>query len=51
MPFFTTMNVEEAFGSLALRPGQVAVRADIRWLRLAQAADLWYAGGGAFEAE
>lgn len=51
MPFFTTMNVEEAFGSLALRPGQLAVRADVRWLRLAQAADLWYAGGGAFEAE
>lgn len=51
MPFFTTMNLEEAFGSLALRPGKIALRADIRWLRLARAGDLWYAGGGAFERE
>ncbi len=51
MPFFTTMNVEEAFGSLALRPGKVTLRADVRLLRLARAADVWYAGGGAFEPE
>jgi hypothetical protein len=51
MPFFTTMNLEEAFGSLALRPGKVVLRADVRLLRLSEAADLWYAGGGAFEAE
>jgi hypothetical protein len=51
LPFFTTMNVEEAFASLGLRPGRVVVRADVRWLRLAQSADLWYAGGGAFENE
>lgn len=51
MPFFTMMNIEEAFGSLALRPGKIAVRADVRLLRLARASDLWYAGGGAFEAE
>jgi hypothetical protein len=51
MPFFTTMNVEEAFGSLALRAGKVALRADVRLLRLSQGADLWYAGGGAFEPE
>jgi hypothetical protein len=51
MPFFTTMNVEEAFGSLALRPGTLSLRADIRWLRLAKGTDLWYAGGGAFEQE
>ena len=51
MPFFTTMNVEEAFGSLGLRPGKVVLRADLRLLRLSRAADLWYAGGGAFEPE
>lgn len=51
MPFFTTMNLEEAFGSVTLRPGRVVVRSDLRVLRLAEQADLWYAGGGAFEAE
>ena len=50
MPFYTAMNLDEAFGSIILRPGtRVTVRADIRALRVAEPADLWYSGGGAFE--
>jgi hypothetical protein len=49
-PFFNQMNLEEAFGSLTLRPGQaLSVRTDVRVLGLAERGDLWYAGGGAFE--
>ncbi|HKG91613.1 MAG TPA: hypothetical protein VKA84_06980 [Gemmatimonadaceae bacterium] len=49
-PFFTPMNVEDAFASLLLRPrSTVTARFDARRLRLAERADLWYAGGGAFE--
>lgn len=51
-PFYTLTNVEEAFGSLQLRPGTaLGVRSDLRFIGLAERADLWYAGGGAFERE
>ncbi|HEX6644375.1 MAG TPA: alginate export family protein [Gemmatimonadales bacterium] len=50
-PFYTTANLEEAFVSLAVRPGPVSLRSDARFLRLHEALDLWYAGGGAFEEE
>lgn len=52
MPFYNMMNMEDAFASLILRPSaRVTLRADARMLRLASDADLWYAGGGAFEKE
>lgn len=49
MPFYNQMNIEDVFGSLSLRAGRVTLRADVRELRLAESADLWYQGGGAFE--
>jgi hypothetical protein len=49
-PFFNMMNSKDAFGELILRPKRVTVRSDIHVLRLADAADLWYSGGGAFQA-
>ena len=50
LPFHNAMNLEEAFGSLVLRPGaKLTVRADARVLGLAERTDLWYGGGGAFE--
>jgi hypothetical protein len=44
------MNLEDDFLQGILRPhARVTVRADYRQLRLSQAADLWYSGGGAFQ--
>lgn len=49
-PFYNAMNVRDAFASLALRPDpKLTLRADVHALRLTEGADLWYAGGGAFE--
>ncbi|MHB0949146.1 MAG: alginate export family protein [Gemmatimonadaceae bacterium] len=49
-PFYNLMNSEDLFASLLLRPGtRWTLRSDARSLRLANAADLWYAGGGPFE--
>jgi len=49
-PFFNMMNSADAFGELILRPASsVTLRADIHALRLADADDLWYLGGGAFQ--
>lgn len=49
-PLHNLMNVEQVMGTLILRPSpRVTVRSDVQALRLADAADLWYAGGGAFE--
>jgi len=49
-PFFNMMNSKDAFAELILRPKRVTVRSDIHSLRLAQSTDLWYSGGGAFQA-
>jgi hypothetical protein len=49
-PFFNMMNTEDAFGELILRPKRVTIRSDIHSLRLANSNDLWYSGGGAFQA-
>ena len=50
LPFFNMMNMRDAFGEVMLRPGKaVTVRADAHALRLANANDLWYSGGGAFQ--
>jgi hypothetical protein len=49
-PFYNLMNSEDAFGELILRPhAKVTLRGDLHWLRLANAHDLWYSGGGAFQ--
>jgi hypothetical protein len=50
-PFHNLMNVREVSGSLILRPGdRLTLRGDLRRIRLDSEQDLWYAGGGAFEA-
>jgi hypothetical protein len=48
-PFYNMMNSKDAFAELILRPKRVTVRSDIHALRLADSADLWYSGGGAFQ--
>jgi hypothetical protein len=49
-PFYNMMNNKDAFAELILRPKRVTVRSDIHSLRLADSTDLWYSGGGAFQA-
>lgn len=47
-PFFNMMNNEDLFAQMILKPHpRVTLRADGHWLRLTEARDLWYAGGGA----
>src|SRR5207253_3835504 len=49
-PFYNMMNTEDAFGSLILRPGtKVTVSSEFHSLRLTEANDFWYSGGGAFQ--
>lgn len=49
-PFFNMMNNEDAFGILILRPHpRVTLDSEFHALRLTDAADLWYSGGGAFQ--
>jgi hypothetical protein len=49
-PFFNMMNTEDAFGALILRPhAKVTVSSSAHSLRLTNANDLWYSGGGAFQ--
>ena len=51
-PFYDFNNTTEVFATLALQPHRLTtVRAGARSLRLSESADLWYAGGGAFEDE
>ena len=50
LPFFNMMNSRDAFGELIVRPMKnLTVRTDGHALRLANANDLWYSGGGAFQ--
>jgi alginate export protein len=49
-PFYNMMNSKDAFAELILRPKRVTIRSDIHSLRLADSNDLWYSGGGAFQA-
>ncbi len=49
-PFFNSMNNRDAFGEVMLRPTKdLTLRGDIHGLWLANKADLWYTGGGAFQ--
>jgi TorA maturation chaperone TorD len=49
-PFFNLMNNQDVFTEFRLQPAaKLAVRVDVRYLRLSNRGDLWYAGGGAFQ--
>lgn len=51
-PFYTEMNLNDAFLQVLLRPHRkVNVRGDVHFLTLADRDDLWYVGGGAFQRE
>lgn len=49
-PFFNLMNNQDVFAEFRLKPAaKLALRADLRFLRLSSRRDLWYLGGGAFQ--
>ena len=49
-PFFNMMNTEDAFGALITRPHpKVTTSTEYHSLRLTNANDLWYSGGGVFQ--
>ena len=49
-PFFNMMNTEDRFGALVLRPhSKITVSSEFHSLRLSNANDLWYSGGGVFQ--
>jgi Alginate export len=49
-PFYNMMNNEDFYGTLNLKPAsRIALRSELHALRLANAKDLWYTGGGAFQ--
>jgi hypothetical protein len=49
-PFYNLMNIEDTFAQLRLKPHErLSLRTDVRYLRLSDEKDLWYAGGGAFQ--
>jgi hypothetical protein len=44
------MNTEDRFGILQLRPhAKLTISSEVHAVRLSDANDLWYAGGGAFQ--
>jgi hypothetical protein len=50
IPFYNMMNNEDFYGTAAFRlPRSFAIRTELHALRLANAKDLWYGGGGAFQ--
>lgn len=49
-PFYNMMNSQDFFGMLTVRPHQkLSLRSEFHAVRLTEAADLWYAGGGAVQ--
>ena len=49
-PFFNTMNMEDLNGSVIIRPhSKITLSSEYHSLRLANANDLWYTGGGAYQ--
>ena len=49
-PFYNAMNTEELFGQATVKPTRtLTARTGFNVLRLTDAHDLWYAGGGAFD--
>ena len=50
-PFYNMMNNEDFYGTAVFRlPRSFAIRSELHALRLASPQDLWYGGGGAFQA-
>jgi hypothetical protein len=50
-PFYNMMNNIDAYATVNVRPAsKLALRSELHGLRLAAAEDLWYLGGGAFQA-
>lgn len=50
VPFYNLMNNADEFVQLIDKPAKpLALRADVHWLQLTSAHDLWYSGGGAFD--
>ena len=50
-PLYNLMNIEDAFVSLLLRPARsVQLRGEAHRIGLTEREDLWYSGGGAFDA-
>jgi hypothetical protein len=50
LPFYNLMNSTDEFVEVNDKPIKpLAVRADLRWIQLTSAHDLWYSGGGAFD--
>ena len=50
LPFYSQMNLKDAFAQLILRPNpDFTVRTDFHLLALADSNDLWYSGSGAAE--
>ena len=49
-PFYNLMNSTDEFVQLMDKPAKrLALRADLHWLQLTSAHDLWYLGGGAYD--
>ncbi|HMV50897.1 MAG TPA: alginate export family protein, partial [Blastocatellia bacterium] len=49
-PFYDLVNNEDTFAQLRLKPhAKVSLRTDVHHLRLSNAKDQWYLGGGAFQ--
>ena len=50
LPFYNLMNSTDEFVQLMDKPAKrLALRADLHWLQLTSANDLWYLGGGAYD--
>jgi hypothetical protein len=50
MPFYNMENSEDIFGALILRPhAKLTTSSEFHSLRLADANDFWYSGGGAYQ--
>lgn len=49
-PFFNMMNNVDRFGTMILRPNrEITISSEFHALRLSNANDLWYSGGGVFQ--
>jgi hypothetical protein len=49
-PFFNMMNTEDRFGAMILRPHpKVTISSEFHSLRLSNANDFWYSGGGVYQ--
>jgi hypothetical protein len=49
-PFYNMMNNEDLYATFNVKPlSKLALRSEVHALRLANAADFWYSGGGAFQ--